>query len=43
MGYSFTDLGAEGCCRSLNALFFEENAFENVGCKKIAIFSASMY
>ena len=21
MGYSFTDLGAEGCCRSLNALF----------------------
>ena len=20
MGYSFTDLGAEGCCRSLNAL-----------------------
>ena len=21
-GYSFTDLGAEGCCRSLNALFF---------------------
>ena len=22
MGYSFTDLGAEGCCRSLNALFF---------------------
>ena len=25
MGYSFTDLGAEGCCRSLNALFFNEN------------------
>ena len=22
LGYSFTDLGAEGCCRSLNALFF---------------------
>ena len=22
MGYSFTDLRAEGCCRSLNALFF---------------------
>ena len=22
MGYSFTDLGAEGCCRSLNALLF---------------------
>ena len=22
MGYSFTDLGAEGCCRSLNALGF---------------------
>ena len=22
MGYSFTDLGAEGCRRSLNALFF---------------------
>ena len=21
MGYPFTDLGAEGCCRSLNALF----------------------
>ena len=21
MGYSFTDPGAEGCCRSLNALF----------------------
>ena len=21
MGYSFTDLGVEGCCRSLNALF----------------------
>ena len=21
MGYLFTDLGAEGCCRSLNALF----------------------
>ena len=21
MGYSFTDLGAEGCCRSLNTLF----------------------
>ena len=23
MGYSFTDLGAEGCCHSLNALFFQ--------------------
>ena len=22
MGYSFTDLGAEGCCRSLNALLY---------------------
>ena len=22
MSYSFTDLGAEGCCRSLNALFY---------------------
>ena len=22
MGYAFTDLGAEGCCRSLNALFY---------------------
>ena len=22
MGYSFTDLGAEGCCHSLNALFY---------------------
>ena len=25
MGYSFTDLGAEGCCRSLNALFMTED------------------
>ena len=24
MGYSFTDLGAEGCCRSLNALFQDD-------------------
>ena len=23
MSYSFTDLGAEGCCRSLNALFYQ--------------------
>ena len=27
MGYSFTDLGGEGCCRSLNALF--DNVFTN--------------
>ena len=26
MGYSFTDLGAEGCCRSLNALFTQHHA-----------------
>ena len=24
MGYSFTDLGAEGCCQSLNALLFND-------------------
>ena len=24
MGYSFTDLGAEGCCRSLNALLISQ-------------------
>ena len=27
MGYSFTDLGAEGCCRSLNALGFFQIVF----------------
>ena len=29
MGYSFTDLGAEGCCRSLNALFFSTGPINN--------------
>ena len=29
MGYSFTDLGAEGCCRSLNALFYEKYDWSN--------------
>ena len=30
MGYSFTDLGAEGCCRSLNALFCVELFWRNI-------------
>ena len=27
MSYSFTDLGAEGCCRSLNALLVNQSSF----------------
>ena len=30
MGYSFTDLGAEGCCRSLNALFINVEQIPNI-------------
>ena len=31
MGYSFTDLGAEGCCRSLNALCLSKNQGRGFG------------
>ena len=38
MGYSFTDLGAEGCRRSLNALFFLTSV---VTCRLCVIFVIS--
>ena len=33
MGYSFTDLGAEGCCRSLNALFNKIGVYRIAGAR----------
>ena len=50
MGYSFTDLGAEACCRSLNALFLLSLAFykysadNNMRCHDICVkFKTSKY
>ena len=37
MGYSFTDLGAEGCRRSLNALFIILKNSENNGTEEIGL------
>ena len=51
VGYPFTDLGAEGCCRSLNALFTlclhpADNLFgilKGVGCYLSAVYSHIIY
>ena len=43
MGYSFTDLGAEGCCRSLNALLLSIVVFVLFPCRNLQDAICSYY
>ena len=43
MSYSFTDLGAEGCCRSLNALFVFGIPMSNLICTYIMPLPESLH